>query len=155
MFAFFPIVALRYAYTRDRDRISRSRARETCAKLRHDTTHVRTLCMCACAYHYCTCIVINRHGGWVLFIFICSLFESNNHIMEDLAAVEAYLRSGEYPSGINKGEKANLQRKCCNNYKLEGRVLYYKTVGDESESWKICVQSDEEKIKILNHVMLE
>ena len=70
--------------------------------------------------------------------------------MEDLAAV------GEYPSGINKGEKANLRRKCRNNFKLEGRVLYYKKVGDESdelESWKICVRSDEKtKITESHHV---
>ena len=68
--------------------------------------------------------------------------------MEDLAAVEAYLRSGEYPSGINKGENPT---KCRNKFKLEGGVLYYKKVGDESdesESWKICVQSDE-KTKII------
>ena len=33
--------------------------------------------------------------------------------MEDLAAaVDAYLRRGEFSSGIMKGEKANLRRKC-------------------------------------------
>ena len=35
------------------------------------------------------------------------------------------------------------------NFQLEGRVLYYKKVDNESESWKICVQSDEEKTKII------
>ena len=46
--------------------------------------------------------------------------------MEDLTAVDTYLRKGEYPSGIGKGEKANLRRRCRNNFKLEGGVLYYK-----------------------------
>ena len=75
-----------------------------------------------------------------MFIPIASI------IMEDLAEVDAYLRRGEYPRGMSKGEKANLRRKCRNNFKLEGGMLYYKKAKDESD-WKICVRSmDETKI---------
>ena len=74
--------------------------------------------------------------------------------MEDLTAVDTYLRKGEYPSGIGKGEKANLRRRCRNNFKLEGGVLYYKKALSAKESedqseWKICVRSNEEKQKIM------
>ena len=70
--------------------------------------------------------------------------------MEDLAAVDAYLRRGEFPSGITKGEKANLRRKCHNNFKLEEGVLYYKKASDESD-WKtlVCIRSTGEKRKIM------
>ena len=62
--------------------------------------------------------------------------------MEDLAVVDAYLSRGEYPSGLSKGEKANLRRKCRNNFKLEEGVLYYKKANKDSD-WKICVRSIE------------
>ena len=68
--------------------------------------------------------------------------------METLAAVDAYLRKGEYPSGFSKGEKANLRRKCRNNYKLEEGMLYYRKAGAESD-WKICVRSEDETRKIM------
>ena len=68
--------------------------------------------------------------------------------MEELSAVDAYLRRGEYPSGIGKGEKANLRRRCRNNFKLEDGILYYKKAGEVLE-WKVCVRSDEEKMKII------
>ena len=50
--------------------------------------------------------------------------------MEDLAAVDAYLRK--------------LRRKFRNNSKLEEGVLYYKKTSDESD-WKICIGSMDEK----------
>ena len=62
-----------------------------------------------------------------MFIPIASI------IMEDLAEVDAYLRRGEYPMGMSKGEKANLRRKCRNNFKLGGGMLYYKKAKDESD----------------------
>ena len=68
--------------------------------------------------------------------------------MEDFTEVEAYLRRGEYPGGLNKGEKANLRRRCRNNFKLDKEVLYYKKAGGESE-WKICVRSEDEKKRIM------
>ena len=67
--------------------------------------------------------------------------------MEDLTAVEAYLRRGEYPVGLNKGEKANLRRRCRNNFKVENEVLYYKKA--RGEEWKICVRSEDEKKRIM------
>ena len=67
-----------------------------------------------------------------MFLKVCII--SIVIIVEDLAAVDAYVRRGEYPSG---GEKANLRRKCRNNFKLEEEVLYYKKASDESD-WKIC-----------------
>ena len=70
-----------------------------------------------------------------MFLKVCII--SIVIIVEDLAAVDAYVRRGEYPSGITKGEKANLRRKCRNNFKLEEEVLYYKKASDESD-WKIC-----------------
>ena len=42
-------------------------------------------------------------------------------VMEEPEAVENYLLRGAYPSGLSKGEKANLRRKCKNNFKLHGR----------------------------------
>ena len=72
--------------------------------------------------------------------------------MEDLTAIDTYLRKGEYPCGMSKGEKANLRRRCRNNFKLEDGLLYYKkapSIADDSEGWKICVRSSEEKLKIL------
>ena len=69
-----------------------------------------------------------------MFLKVCII--SIVIIVEDLAAVDAYVRRGEYPSGITKGEKANLRRKC-NNFKLEEEVLYYKKASDELD-WKIC-----------------
>ena len=68
--------------------------------------------------------------------------------MQKYAAVDAYLRRGEYPSGIVKGEKANLRRKCGNNFRVEEGVLYYKKASDESD-WKICIRSTDEKRKIM------
>ena len=40
--------------------------------------------------------------------------------------VEQCLMHGEYPEGMSKSEKANLRRKCRNNYKLEDGVLHYR-----------------------------
>ena len=60
--------------------------------------------------------------------------------MEELEAVENYLLRGAYPSGLSKGEKANLRRKCKNNFKLEDGILYYKRVvadGESKEPWRI------------------
>ena len=65
--------------------------------------------------------------------------------MEDLTAVDTYLRKGEYPTGLSKGEKANLRRRCRNNFKLQGELLYYKKAhstakdGEGQSEWKICV----------------
>ena len=67
-----------------------------------------------------------------MFLKVCII--SIVIIVEDLPAVDAYVRIGEYPS---EGEKANLRRKCRNNFKLEEEVLYYKKASDESD-WKIC-----------------
>ena len=44
----------------------------------------------------------------------------------ELKAVENYLHRGDYPDDYSKGEKANLRRKCRNNFKLEAGILYYR-----------------------------
>ena len=49
---------------------------------------------------------------------------------------------------MNKGEKANLRRKCRNNFKLDEGILYYKKANDEAD-WKICVRSEDEMKKIM------
>ena len=65
---------------------------------------------------------------------------------DEFTAVETYLRSNQYPKGMTKGKKANLRRKCKNNFKFETGMLYYKKNGiDEASKWKICVRSDDEK----------
>ena len=72
--------------------------------------------------------------------------------MEDLALVEAYLCFGRYPDSYCKGEKANLRRKCHNNFKFTNGVLYYKMAVKakmDQENWRICVRTDEEKQSIL------
>ena len=51
---------------------------------------------------------------------------------------------------MTKGEKANLRRKCKNNFKFETGMLYYKNKGiDEASKWYICVRSDDDKRRIL------
>ena len=67
---------------------------------------------------------------------------------DEFTAVETYLRCSQYPKGMTKGEKANLRRKCKNNFKFETRMLYYKKDGID-EAPKICVRSDDEKRRIL------
>ena len=71
--------------------------------------------------------------------------------MEELSVVETYLRFGRYPDTYSKGEKANLRRKCHNNYQFSNGVLYYKRAVNgnksrkEEENWRICVRTEEEK----------
>ena len=38
--------------------------------------------------------------------------------MDEFAAVENYVRFGKYPSDMEKGDKANLRKKCSNNFKF-------------------------------------
>ena len=80
--------------------------------------------------------------------------------MEELEAVENYLLRGVYPSGLSKGEKANLRRKCKNNFKLEDGILYYRKAVADGEScapWRICVKTEEDKRRIMEscHAGLE
>ena len=42
--------------------------------------------------------------------------------MEELKNIEQYFLRGEYPTGYTKEDKANLCRKCRNNFKLEEGV---------------------------------
>ena len=71
--------------------------------------------------------------------------------MEDLAIVEAYLRFGKYPDTYSKGHKANLRRKCHNNFKFSNGVLYYRRAVKDKESrlkeenWRICVGTEEQQ----------
>ena len=75
--------------------------------------------------------------------------------MEELSIVEKYLLRGKYPEGLSKGEKANLRRKCRNNFKLDQGILYYKkNVSGDTDSWKICARTEEEKKRIWNPAML-
>ena len=47
--------------------------------------------------------------------------------MDDFNAVEKYLLRGEYPDNFTKAEKANLRRRCRNNFQLADGVLKYRT----------------------------
>ena len=70
--------------------------------------------------------------------------------MEELKLVEKYLLYGQYPPGYSKADKANLRRKCRKNFKIEEGVMYYKrNVDSENEPWRVCVQTKEEKIRVL------
>ena len=76
--------------------------------------------------------------------------------MEELAVVENYLRFGRYPDAYSNEEKANLRRKCHNNYQFNNGVLYYRRAiksnisKQEEEDWRVCVHADEEKQRILD-----
>ena len=70
--------------------------------------------------------------------------------MEELKTIELYLLRGEYPTGYTKADKANLRRKCRNNFKLEDGMLYYRrNVSNECEPWRICVKTEDEKRRVL------
>ena len=63
-----------------------------------------------------------------------------------------YLQRGEYPSGLDKGEKANFRRKCKNNFKFEDEVLYYRKHSSKAEAdqdWRVCVRRLEDKARII------
>ena len=47
-----------------------------------------------------------------------SLISKSCSRMDEFAAVENYVRFCKYPSGVEKGDKANLRKKCNNNFKL-------------------------------------
>ena len=68
--------------------------------------------------------------------------------MEEFATVEMYLRKGK-----DKGQKANLRRKCRNNFKFEGGILHYRKSkngkGGDAEPWRVVIRTEEEKKRIL------
>ena len=78
---------------------------------------------------------------------------------DEFAIVVRYLRDGRYPDGMEKGEKANLRRKCHRNFKLEDGILYYRTssAGKQNESkaanedrdWRVCVQTQAERERVM------
>jgi hypothetical protein len=74
-------------------------------------------------------------------------------LLEDLTDIERYLLCGEYPAGLSKGDKANLRRRCRNNFKLEAGVLYYRRAsGEDDESgepWRIAVKTEDDRQRIL------
>ena len=70
----------------------------------------------------------------LLYIGEKNVLAFRSSVMEELEAVENYLLRGAYPSGLSKGEKANLRRKCKNNFKLEDGILYYKRAVADGES---------------------
>ena len=49
-----------------------------------------------------------------------------------------------------KAEKANLRRKCRNNYNMEDGVLHYRKNANGKEAmWRTCIRSDEEKKRVM------
>ena len=66
-----------------------------------------------------------------------------------------YICKWQYPDSFQKGEKANLHRRCRNNFKFEDGILYYRKdskkseVNESNDVWRICVGSDEEKNRIM------
>ena len=72
--------------------------------------------------------------------------------MDEFQVAENYIRYGQYPDSLGKGEKANLRRKCRNNFKFEAGILYYRKVTkqkDAENTWRICVRTEEEKKQIM------
>ena len=73
--------------------------------------------------------------------------------MEEFTVVENYLHHGRYPDGLSKGEKANLRRKCRNNFLFESGLLYYRRAkgADEAEEepFRIRIRTEEEKKRIM------
>ena len=71
--------------------------------------------------------------------------------MEEFDVIETYLRHGDYPNGITKDEKANLRRKCRNNYKFNEGILYYKKKTDttEEDAFRVCIRSDDDMLRVL------
>ena len=57
------------------------------------------------------------------------VIHSTPFIMEDLTAIDTYLRKGEYPCGMSKGEKANLRRRCRNNFRDKRQDFTKSAVG--------------------------
>ena len=47
-----------------------------------------------------------------------SLISKSCSRMDEFAAVENYVKFGKYPSGVETGDKANLRKKCNNNFKF-------------------------------------
>ena len=53
--------------------------------------------------------------------------------------MEAYLHFRKYPNTYSKGDKANLRRKCHNNFKFGNGVLYYRRAKEsrlKEENWR-------------------
>ena len=57
--------------------------------------------------------------------------------MDDFNAVEKYLLRGEYPDNFTKAEKANLRRRCRNNFQLADGVMKYRTAMKPGK-WRVC-----------------
>lgn len=66
---------------------------------------------------------------------------------DEFRSIQQYLEYGTYPDGLQKGEKANLRRKCKTNYKLESGILYYKRTRKcpSDEPWRVCIKTKAEK----------
>ena len=84
-----------------------------------------------------------------LCAFVYSIRAKKNFV-EELKSIELYLLRGEYPTDYTKVDKANLRRKCRNNFKVEdGMLCYRRNVSNESEPWRICVRTEDEKRRVL------
>ena len=60
--------------------------------------------------------------------------------MTELSVVEDYLLRGKYPDGFSKAEKANLRRKCRNNFVMDKGVLHYKAAIPEVWKCSYCTK---------------
>ena len=62
--------------------------------------------------------------------------------LQNLQEIQDYLQRGEYPSGLDKGQKANFRRKCKNNFKFEDGVLYYRKHSSQySLDTEVCIST--------------
>ena len=81
-----------------------------------------------------------------------SIRVSDPMMANEFEDVENYLLRGKYPFGMEKGEKANLRRRCRNNSKVAEGILYFrKAVKGDSDGvqWRVCTRSEEEKKRIM------
>ena len=50
---------------------------------------------------------------------------------------------------METGDKANLRKKCNNNFKFKCGLLYYKKKKGCNDAWTVCVRSKDEKKRVL------
>ena len=78
----------------------------------------------------------------------------------ELSVVEDYLHvlRGKYPDGFSKAEKANLRRKCRNNFMMDKGVLHYRKNTEVKRMGMTGASASDQrrkKLVFLSHAILE
>ena len=92
----------------------------------------------------------------IVDLLLALLHSANRHLLKKSRERTIYGTTQEHrailaPRRISTtADKANLRRKCRNNFKLEEGILYYRrNVLNENEPWRICVHTEDEKKRVL------